>query len=110
MMSLVASDTYVKAKSLLDAGDYSGVDLMKEAALAGNPYAQTCYGKILVEGDHVNKDNKKAAELFRKAALSGKNTLSLRNPDEAAEIFGEAAEKTEFFGSISALTAHITGK
>ena len=71
MMSLVASDTYVKAKSLLDAGDYSGVDLMKEAALAGNPYAQTCYGKILVEGDHVNKDNKKAAELFRKAAEHG---------------------------------------
>ncbi|MGN0656874.1 MAG: ABC transporter ATP-binding protein [Ruminiclostridium sp.] len=60
-------------------------------------------------GFPVGEINSANPELLKKAALSGKNVLSLRNPDEAAEIFGEAAEKMQFFKKLSELTAHITG-
>ena len=65
---------------------------------------------VVDSGFPVGEINSANAELLKKAALSGKKVLSLRNHDEAAEIFGEAAEKMQCFGKISELVAHITGK
>ncbi len=64
---------------------------------------------VVDSGFPVGEINSANAELLKKAALSGKNVLSLRSTDEAAELFGEAAEKMQFFSKISELTAHITG-
>lgn len=42
--------------------------LMREAALAGHPYAMFNLGAIYIEGEVVDKDMKQAAEWFEKAA------------------------------------------
>ncbi len=64
---------------------------------------------VIDSGFPIGEINSANAELLKRAAISGKNVLSLRNPDEAAELFGEAAEKMQFFKKLSELTAHITG-
>lgn len=62
---------FIEGMSLLAQGDISGVDVLKEAAEMGNPYAQNNYALILMTGDLVYKDVDEAHKWFMKAAERG---------------------------------------
>lgn len=101
-----ATDLYLESKQLLFEGDIEGVNLLKEAAELGNPYAQNDYAQIVNTGDLVYRDQNEAFEWFRKAAESGideaqfymglafyEGTFRKKNYKEALKWFRVSAEK-----------------
>lgn len=61
----------MEAMSLLTMSDMHGLEIIKEAADSGNPYAMNLYGKILREGDLVDKNLTEAHRYFLLSAEQG---------------------------------------
>lgn len=62
---------------------------------------------IVDTGYPIGRMNRLNAELTAEALKSGRNVLSLRNPEESVKLFGQAAERIESFDSVGQLVSRL---
>ena len=103
--SLLGQMSTPRLEALFAQDARRAADWVFVAAIEGLPQAQTCYGRMLLEGTGVSKDPQQALKWFRRAAASGDADAinmvgrcldsgwgAAEDPAAAAEHFQRAAD------------------